>query len=276
MLLELVVMMAIETDQAAAAVCAKFANYQAKQKGPDADEIELAEMFANGKAVKRDLAAATHFACKADIAAAELWGMLDHLELMRKDGTGEPLDFCQHATSGTGSLRCALRRDEVLRPELAVRYEKVRTRSDQARTALDALRKRADAFVKAESHWLTEQTRGGTIYPSMGVWTLLEGEESFVKKLEQYSRERAPAASAAELEKADAALNAAYRERRSGMEAPEPEHLRDAQREWIAYRDAFITFYVERWRGTAPPDALRREIAAQLTRGRTGELLGDR
>jgi uncharacterized protein YecT (DUF1311 family) len=48
--------------------------------------------------------------------------------------------------------------------------------------------------------------------------------------------------------------------------------LRDAQRAWIRYRDAFAAFYVDRWRGAAKAEALRREIVAQLSRERAAEL----
>lgn len=288
MLLPLLLLLAapIDSDEAAAALCAKYENYQvAIPDGYSEEEaLELGEAFANGNGAKRDFDAAIHFLCKANVAPAELWGMLDHVEQMRRGETDDPLDFCAHVTSGNGSYICSLRRETDLAPELASRYETVRKDAGKTGKALDALRERATAFIEAESHWLTEQTRGGTIYNSVAVGTKLDGEEMFVEALERYSRERAPSATAADEKRADAQLNAAYRKSLSEIEPCPPEHdwcpdegeptetdnLRNAQRAWIRYRDAFIAWYIERWRGAAPAETLRREILTQLTRDRTG------
>jgi uncharacterized protein YecT (DUF1311 family) len=85
--------------------------------------------------------------------------------------------------------------------------------------------------------------------------------------VEQGSKKRAPAVTDAEAKRADDALNIAYKK------LDKTEALRDAQRAWIAYRDALAAHYVERWQGAATPDALRREIVTQLTRERTKVLL---
>lgn len=50
--------------------------------------------------------------------------------------------------------------------------------------------------------------------------------------------------------------------------------LRDAQRAWIRYRDAWVAFYQARWKGTAKPEALKREISCALTTERSVQLAG--
>lgn len=275
---------AIDSEEMAAPLCAKYAEYEIQQSyDPNTDEVDLAEMFANGTdGVRKELGAAFHFVCRAGgIAPAEQWGMLDHLQRMRRGDTDEPLDFCDYATSGHGSTICALRRQDVLEPQLRERYEAVRKRHPLA--TLNVLRARADAFIEADATWLTEQTRGGTIYPSMEIGTRLHGEETFVDALERHSKNRLAVASEPEAKHADAELNAAYRKRLADIEPCDPEYcdpelptetdnLRAAQRAWIPYRDAWIAYYLERWRGTASPEALRREIFTQLTRDRTAHL----
>lgn len=108
-----------------------------------------------------------------------------------------------------------------------------------------------------------------------------ERNDDLLATLERYVQKRAPAATPDALKEADAALNAAYKARLAQAKADDKEYetgtagqdvLRDAQRAWIPYRDAWIAFYRLRWKGAAPAEALDREIAAALTEKRTREL----
>lgn len=242
--------------------------------------VELAQKFANGDGVERDFAVAEYFLCRAadDVAEAELEGMTEHLQRMRRGETEEELDFCDHATSGYASSYCAsVLFDEVM-PRLDARMDAVR-KSVTAREAFDALRERGLAFVRAESERIGIQSRGGTGYAAITLGAEMDAKESFVKSVELWSSQRALPASAAQVKRADNALNETYRAVVRRYDESEEEEvrewktfLRDAQRAWIAYRDAFAAYYVERWRGAAPAEELRREIVAQLTADRTGEL----
>ena len=266
-------------ERAAAALCARYANHQAPIPG-DEDPRQYAEQLANGDGVKQDFAAAIHVVCTGEhMADAAKWGMLDHILQMERGDIDEPLDFCDHATSRDGGLLCAARRDDRETPELRARYEAVRKKYGQP---LDALRKRADAFIHADTFWVAELTRGGTMYAFAEIDARLDRETKFVELLERYSQQRAGAASAADFKRADEALNHAYGERMAAIEPctedcdpdipAETENLRAAQRAWIAYRDAWIAWYQHRWHGAGPPDALRREIATLLSRERVEEL----
>ncbi|HYC91132.1 MAG TPA: lysozyme inhibitor LprI family protein [Thermoanaerobaculia bacterium] len=238
---------------AAAIDCAKF-GYKPPAVPPDANHRELAERYANGDGVKRDFNAAAYFLCLAeeDMAPAEFTGMTEHLQRMRAGKEKEPLDFCQYVTSGYGMSYCAHKQYEKVMPEL-----------DRRLAAFpDAIRKSGLAFVRAESERIGELSRGGTAYAAIALGAEMEQKERLVTALERFSKERAPAASAAEAKRADSELNRVYR----AMERS--ELLRDAQRAWIAYRDAFAAFYTERWKGKATPEELQREIVTQLTRER--------
>lgn len=275
----------IEDERAEKAVCELYDDYAVQVPegwDPEQEAIGLAELFANGDDdVKQDFGAAIHFICRPNgMAPAERWGMLEHVLRMERGYTKEPLDFCQFDTSRDGGILCAGRRQGEETPQLEGRFEAVR-RQYPAKT-LEALRERATAFVEADSFWEAEQTREGTMYAYYETHTRLDREKKFLELLERYTAERAPAASEADLKSADAQLNAAYRKRMAAIEpcnpeyqncSPplEPENLRDAQRAWIPYRDAWIAFYQERWRGAAPPDVLRREVATALTRLRTAD-----
>ena len=240
----------------AAAVCAKLANFTPPEKCPDEPDnlcnIELAEKYANA----RNFDAATYFLCKGEesIAPMEFEGMLEHLGNMRAGRTKAPLDFCEHVTSGYGMTYCAHVAWEEAMPKLDARLTAVRVSA--------AFRKRIDDFARAESARLSEDNLGGTAYSSFVLGAEIEAKEAAVVAVEQWSKKRAPSVTDAAAKKADDALNAAYRK----LEKTTP--LRDAQRAWIAYRDAFATHYVERWKDAAAPNALRREIITQLTNER--------
>jgi uncharacterized protein YecT (DUF1311 family) len=121
--------------------------------------------------------------------------------------------------------------------------------------------------------------KGGTAQSAMTLGAEVDTRTKFVENLERFSKERATAASAGDEKRADDTLNTAYRAQRQmlrddlGDDAAEQQtYLRDAQRAWIPYRDAFVEYYVERWRGAASPDALRREIVTELSKQRAHEM----
>ena len=246
---------------AAAIDCAKF-GYKPPPVPADANHRELAEQYANGDGVKRDFDAAAYFLCLAEeeMAPAEFTGMTEHLQRMRTGKEKEPLDFCVYVTSGYGMSYCAHKQYEKVMPELDRRLAAVGTAP---------VRERGLAFARAESERIGELSRGGTAYAAMALGAEMEQKERLVVTLERYSKERAPSASAAEAKRADNELNRVYR----GLSRD--TFLRDAQRAWIAYRDAFAAFYTERWRGKASPEELQREIVTQLTRERAVALRED-
>ncbi len=244
---------------------------------------ELAMIFANGWGVPRDYDAAIYFLCRAEeIAPAEQWGMLGHVQEMRTKAQPEDLDYCTWVTSGRGASWCQGLAMDQLAPKWNDRIETVsRSLNDAVRPALKVLRKAADSFARADGGLFALENYGGTIYPSQVLIGQQEQTEAFLAALEKYTRSRAPAASPAEFERADQALNAAYRKQMIQVKADDKQFerttagqdsLRDAQRAWIPYRDAWKSFYRLRWKGAATPEALDREIATALTTTRGQEL----
>jgi uncharacterized protein YecT (DUF1311 family) len=178
----------------------------------------------------------------------------------------------EHVSGGHGAYVCALRQRAASEPQVRARFAAVRKGAGNATTALDALRARADVFIEANAVSLSDVNRGGTIHPSVLLYNQTDGAETFVANLERYSKSRAPAATAADAQRADTNLNAAYRAHMAASDEIDAGHLRAAQRAWIAYRDAWTAYYAERWRAAAPAETLRREILTQLTLDRTKEL----
>jgi len=246
----------------------------------------LAMIFANGWGVRRDYDAATYFLCKAEeegIAQAEVTGMLEHIAGMRAAKAPEDLDYCKELTSGYGMSVCQQLENDRAAPLIEARIAAIEKSLDPAgKKALAALRKAADAFAEADALRIAEVNRGGTIYPSVVSGATQEISTAFVATLESYAKTRAKAADAAAAKAADDRLNQAFGKARQAFEKCDycqetekirHEELRDAQRAWIAYRDAWKTLYQARWKGAAPPATLDREIITALSAARTEELL---
>ena len=243
---------------------------------------DLAMIFANGWGVKRDYDAATWFLCRTeDIAPYELWSMLGHIETMRKAEKPADLLYCDHVVSGSGQLYCeqvaAARREEERPDRIAKLKQKL---SAEAAGAMDALVETLEVFAEAESG-LKVFGEGGTGYAAIAVQEQLRVREEQLAAIERLANARAPGCVPEALKAADAALNESYRQARAvppecfRCSDPKVEWtatLRDAQRAWIRYRDAWTAFYVVRWDGKAKSEVLKTEVLCALTRERSAQL----
>lgn len=228
---------------------------------------ELAEQFANGDGVERNYEVAEYLLCHAAVgmADAETEGMLEHLQKMKSGEETAELHYCDHVTSGYGSGYCANLEWEALMPKLESRLAKF------PKSVRDA----ANAFVSAETKRIGEQSKGGTGYTAITLGAEMESKQNVVDALERWRSTRANATTSEEAKQADSELNAEYRAAQKEIAEDFPEwktYLRNAQRAWIAYRDAFAAYYVARWHGAAADEVLRREIVTALTRERTTQL----
>jgi uncharacterized protein YecT (DUF1311 family) len=244
---------------------------------------ELAERFANGDGVERNFGIAELFLCRArgEMAPMEFEGMFTHLQKMRSGEETSPLAFCDYAASGFSANYCAGVRHEKVMPQLERRLETLRAQQ-AGHPSFAKLLELGGTYASNEAWRLGEMTRGGTGHIAYMLDAEVDQMERFVRSLERWSRERAPAASAAQEKQADRELNEAYRAAVAELGGIDDEnaaewqrHLREAQRSWIGYRDAFAAYYAERWRGRADAEALRREIVTALSRDRAEELRGE-
>jgi uncharacterized protein YecT (DUF1311 family) len=249
-------------------------------------DIDLAMIFANGWGVARDYDAATWFLCRLDAstALAEKEGMLAHVERMRTAEEPEELRYCDHATDTMGLLYCPQPTPTEGWPK--DRIARVReTLTPEAARALDGLATDLDAFASADADVHAFWALGNVMYTPRKVEEEDRIRNEQVSTLERLAVARAPGCTPAALKAADAALNESYRLARavppesphrdtSEHEAEWTETLRDAQRAWIRYRDAWTAFYLARWKGKAKPEVLKREISCALTLERSAQLDG--
>lgn len=191
-------------------------------------------------------------------------------------------EICSHATSGVNLALCNGLDQDRQRPGWQRRIDAAReTAGIAARPAWEALQKAADRLIPADGALIAAVNRGGSGYAGFLISGETRRHEAFVTTLERYTHARAPRATPDTLRSADGALNEAYKARRAKMRkldleiemvSPAEPILREAQRAWIPYRDAWIAYYRLRWQGEAPPEVLEEEIAAALTRERAKEI----
>jgi uncharacterized protein YecT (DUF1311 family) len=240
--------------------------------------VLVAERFANGKGVKPELALADYFLCQSqnEIAPGELEGMFEHLDRMRAGTEKTPLSYCDFITSGYGSTYCANRRWSTELPLLTARLDALSRRSHS--NTLATLRQAATAFIRAETDRIGEQSIGGSGHTGFVLDAEVDATTAFVENVERWTQQRTPPATTQSATAVDAELNRVYQHEQKVIDGLGDEVakwktlLRDAQRSWITYRDAFASYYAERWRGKASEEELRREVSAELSRQRAKEL----
>ena len=233
----------------------------------------LMTVYANGHGAKRDLDLATHLACQIDGAPAERDGRVRHLaELKAKGWKGSGFDYCDDITSGLAMGYCEEHAARLADAARETGFGRVAAGlSPDARRALAGLRKSHDAF--AEAHSSGELDLSGTARAAFSIAAEQRLKGEFLDMLQRLGGGRAPAYSHAQYLADDARLNAVYRKRLAGI-APDSgpggvtkEGVRDAQRAWIRYRDAFIAFAA-----VAYPKASRDSLAAWITEKRISML----
>lgn len=261
-------------DPVKARHCA-FVEAEAEQQGAGVfGRGTLMTIYANGSGVKQDLDVAIHLACGVDGAPAESHGRVLHLAALKRDGPGEePFHFCDDVTSGFAGGICAGHSARIADAQRESEIAALTASWTAAeKEALAKLRAAYDAY--AEAHAGGEIDMSGTLRGAffIGAQQRLRGE--LLAMLRDLEGGRAPKLGTVDLRREDARLNAEYRRIIASFAKEEDfpgtvtkEGVRDAQRAWLRYRDAFLAFAAVRY-----PQLSRDGLAAWLTRQRT-ELL---
>lgn len=149
-------------------------------------------------------------------------------------------------------------------------------RSPEERVAYNALIASFTAFVDA--HLATEGCKGGTYCGVINENDRAIINRNFLVMAEGFLKDGFPSFTEDDLTREDAALNAAYQEEFSSLpascSAPDPvlgcvsqADLRDTERAWIRYRDAWVVFGRLRW-----PQVTSSSWLTYLTVQRTKQL----
>lgn len=239
----------------------------------------LMTIYANGVGGECDLQLATALACRIEGAAAELGGRIEHLQQLRaRQWRGHDFSFCDDITSGSAGGICARHEARLEMQRRGQRLQQFEQRWNAAQhAAWQPLLAAAGRFAEVSSN--NEVDLSGTARWALVAASEQQQRDAFVALLETLESDSLPSASTAERQAADARLNAVYRrvmantDKDAGSEGRIVDAgtvsvagVREAQRAWIAYRDAWLAFARQRY-----PQKID-SIATWLTRQRADAL----
>jgi hypothetical protein len=214
------------------------------------DNAVLSMVYANGLGVRRNLALATQYACRAGGAYAEVTGRIAHLQALQTSAPGTDYDQCDDITSGYMMGICASIADgqtEKVRVAWLARLRRQLPAPQVA--AFDQLLAASDAFALARGN---ETDLSGTARGAQVIEAIASEKEWLREHLAAFEKGNRSLKAAQAVAVADTELNRAYQ---TLMAAPvsdkeRPDRLRDStvnkadvratQRLWLAYRDAWV------------------------------------
>jgi uncharacterized protein YecT (DUF1311 family) len=263
---------AADPDQAR--LCA-FAEAEEGADQPFAGRAMLMTIYANGVGARRDLDVAIHLACGLDGAPAESHGRISHLaELRAQARSGSDFHYCDDITSGISGGVCAEHMAQIEGARRDAELARLLSGWTAAkRAAFAPLRQAFEAYV--EAHAEGEVDMSGTLRNALYIGAQEALRAEFLGMLRHLEARTAPVSSAAQYRAADTDLNLAYREALRAVQGERDgtvtaDGIRDAQRAWLRYRDAFVAFAAVKY-----PRLSRDSVAAWLTRQRTALLRGE-
>lgn len=234
----------------------------------DGDEL-LMVIYANGRGAARDVDLAIRLSCGLQAAPAEHDGRIESLLALKSGRPATPFHYCQDITSGYAMGWCARheQRFAVARRE-AEAARRTAALPPSARPAFQALWTAAAAYAEARGRHETDLS--GTARGAEAVGSEEAVWAEFLALLDRVASPKPPAGGPAEAQAADAALNAAYRQRMATAfedGTVTADDVRQTERIWLRYRDAWSA-YVR----LAHPGVSERAVVAHLTRARTAQL----
>jgi uncharacterized protein YecT (DUF1311 family) len=234
----------------------------------------LMMLYANGQGVKRNPALAKRFACEFGGAPAEVSGRLEHIDAIAKGG--EPMDICDDVTSGMMMGFCSRRGADFAQVERDRRWQALQAAWTPAqREAWATVRKAADDYFELVSSEETDMS--GTARGAFAVEARETLETALFDAVTRYDGGARPAQKATDFARADKALNATYKTTMAKLAAGRgdgmfgeygtigPDGVRETQRAWLRYRDAWVRFAALRWPGT-PADAWKAWLTTERTK----------
>jgi uncharacterized protein YecT (DUF1311 family)/TPR repeat protein len=209
----------------------------------------LAEVYANGWAVRRNPKLALSLICHGSDVPAELMGMARTLYESRDEATLDPPSlFCEHVTSGMNAGVCSMRSEGLAEAKRDAAWTGVTAGwPAPQRAAFRAMRTAADAFFETRSSGELDQS--GTAHLAMAIDEVASLQDALLASVREFEAGKLPPRAA--LAAADAELNAVYAAimKREALDLGTitKESIRETQRKWLVYRDAWAAFAARRY-----------------------------
>jgi len=228
----------------------------------------LMMVYANGNGATRNLDLALRFACEVDPT-----GRIQHLEQMKaQNWKGTDYDFCDadHPTNTDMDAYCEGKNSNVA----AVRRKKqlaaiVAKWSAEDQEAFAQLRSAANEFFETKSE--VEVDQSDNYHSRMMPIPHAKLEDDFLASLIAFESGKTPKFTAADFAKADANLNAVYKQTlkkaAAGKGTIKEDGIRSIEHLWLAYLTAWVTFAHQKY-----PQVTADSWRVWLTRERTQQL----
>ena len=233
-------------DPQKARLCAYSEMDKPGEDGPFDGQAILMTIYANGVGARRNFDLALKLACKIGGAPMEIEGRVNHLAALKaQNWQGNDFSLCDDITSGYMAGFCADHTSKfasMAREEQLDRIQSKWTSADHRE--YDRLRKTAVQYFDTHSEHEVEQS--GTARTAMFIEDTQALEEEFKNTLDLLEKGKLPKYSSQQFKAADARLNAVYQEVQKKFDPSggtvTKEGIRNTQRMWLKYRDAWVTF----------------------------------
>ncbi len=210
----------------------------------------LAVLYANGEGIERDLRLAGRFVCEAEGAPKEIEIRLEHIESLRENAQSaeSKFDFCDDMTSGFTEGFCAAYGSEIEDQRREGSIKSITSQFTSAQLeAFNSLLKSESSY--AHAHAAGEVDTSGTARAMYQIDAEDTLRDDFMEAIRMFESGEYPKGSDKDFQDADARLNSAYRKALSDAEqhkadygAVQPDGIRNAERAWLKYRDAWLAF----------------------------------
>ncbi|WP_348264752.1 DUF1311 domain-containing protein [Telmatobacter sp. DSM 110680] len=209
----------------------------------------LSVLYANSEGVSQNLTLAQKFVCEAGGAPAEIKYRLDHVASLKKNASAKAkFDFCDDITSGFMGGFCAARGSEFQDQKRSTILKEIAAPFTlEQKELFETLRKAEAAY--AEAHARGEIDLSGTARAMFQIDAEDTLRDDFIEALRTFESGKYPKISAQDFQYADARLNSEYRkaltdaeQHKSEYGAVQPDGIRNAERAWLKYRNAWLAF----------------------------------
>jgi hypothetical protein len=232
----------IPADPVKARKCAYVEMDQGEKEPVFGGRTILMMVYANGRGAARSFDVALRLACAIGGAPQDVAGRVHQIaRLNAGHWTGDNFSICDHSSGRSLYEQCAMlqeRFDGVTRAKTLAAMMEPWSTAD--REAFAALRQAADRFFQAHAGREVDLT--GTTEVQERAFL----EDGLIASLRQFERGELPRFSGDDLSQAEAAMNLAYASTQDGKTerwgTVTSEGIKQTQRLWIAYRDAWVAF----------------------------------
>ena len=232
--------------------------------------VILADIYANGAGVTRNVPLAMRFACESEAQTAEL-ALPEMKKLEVAPEASKRFEWCTYAATTFSENFCTGYEAEKATDDRERYYRSLRvTMTAEQKTAFDALLAAKTAYIAKHGY---EVDQGGSIRVMRTIGSQGILEDLFRVELVHFEQKQLPSLTKPQIDGADASLQRQYaltlqklkmQTHEEGDGAVTVEQLTGVQTVWRTYRDAWVAFARVRYPDTV--DAIRAQIVVDRYR----------